>query len=732
MLTNFTKTVAIATILLGMLNINANAQAVSVRPYQQIYSENLKGGTTMLGNTILRAINADSTTNTTVMNQTSAGTQQHGVGYSDVSNDVSTMVYVDIDGNTGVGATTRNSSSADLILPAGTNVIKFARLYWGGRIKRSTTNYADTIRTIDIRKGNSGAYTHAVASAMNVDKIDMPNSTQSTNETVYQCYVDVTQFINTLGAGTYTVANIPVSQGRAGGGGGYYGGWSLVVAYENTSMPYNSIRAYDGFYQVSSSATQEVTLTGLNVPNNPLASEDASMGTIAWEGDASIFQTSTNPAGDYLQVNGFTVSNYANPGTNFWNGSISKNGAYVTTKNPNYSDQMGIDIDEVNVGTGFNIQPNDTTVKVKFGTERDQYFPSAFTFTIRMKDPLVTLDKTVTDGNGDGYVDGNEILTYVLSGENAGNGVAYNAVIVDTLPSNVTYIPNTLEVVNGAGVTSGIKTDANDNDEAMKGTAGDKTYVKFFVGAGATSSTGGQLPAAPNGAYSVKFQVRAAAIPGSITNTARITANSQGGDVFTDDGTAIINAAGGPTPVKMTTFKASLVNKNGYLQWTTESELNSNYFIVERSNDGVHFDARGKVAANGTTSFTHNYTYTDVINTNSPIVYYRLKIVDNDGQYGFSKIVAIKLNGSLNVNDMNVFPNPFISDIKVSVTSPADELATFRIISFDGKEMMNRKVSLQKGDNIVVLTDFGKITKGSYILEVSTSTDKFIKKIVKN
>ena len=46
--------------------------------------------------------------------------------------------------------------------------------------------------------------------------------------------------------------------------------------------------------------------------------------------------------------------------------------------------------------------------------------------------------------------------------------------------------------------------------------------------------------------------------------------------------------------------------------------------------------------------------------------------------------------------------------------------------------MMSRKVSLQAGTNIVVLTDFGRIAKGNYILEVTTSTDKFIKKIVKN
>ena len=253
---------------------------------------------------------------------------------------------------------------------------------------------------------------------------------------------------------------------------------------------------YDGYAQVfngGAASTLNVTLTGLNVPNNPLAANEAVMATMAWEGDASLAGSSANPQGDFIKVNNIAVSNSMNPVTNFWNGSITKNGANVTTKTPNYSNQMGIDIDEVNVGTGFNIQPNATSVTVTFGTEADQYFPSVFTFNIRMKDPLVTLDKTVTDANGNGFVDANEILTYVLSGENAGNGVAYNAVVVDTLPTNVTYIPNTLEVINCAGITAGIKTDASDNDEAFKGTANGKTYVKFFLGQGATGSAGGQL-----------------------------------------------------------------------------------------------------------------------------------------------------------------------------------------------------------------------------------------------
>jgi len=628
-----------------------------------------------------------------------------------------------------VGAATVNSSSADLILPAGTNTIKFARLYWGGRINKSAiTASPDTLRKIKIRKGTSGAYSSALAPATNVDLFSL-----STTETVYQSYVDITAFLQAGGAGTYTIADVPATPGSVSGGG-KYAGWAIAVAYENTALNYNSVRIYDGYSQVfdnGTPVTQTVVLNGLNVPNNALLASDAVMATMVWEGDGNLGASAGNPAGDYLKINTIAASNAVNPVTNFWNGTISKNGAFVSgTKNPDYYNQMGIDIDEINVGTGYNILPNATNVTIEFGTEADQYFLSVFTFAIRMKDPVLTMDKAVTDANNDAFVDANEILTYTLSGTNMGPGVAYNAMVIDSLPTNVTYVPNSLEVVSAPGCTPGIQTDAQDADYGMKGTNAGRDYIKFYIGDGSTGAAGGSLPVGSS--YLLKFKVQAEAIPGSITNTARITANSQAGDQFIDDGTAIISPSGGPVDVKLSSFTAKLVSNNGVLNWITEQEVNSSHFEIERSDDAVKFVTRGSVNGAGNSSSKTNYAYTDVLNTSSKIVYYRLKMVDMDGKYSFSKIIAIKLNGTFSNETFSVYPNPFITDIKVRMTSQEDVMATFRVISFDGKEVLSRKIPVQKGDNIIVVKDFGTLSRGNYILEVTTASDKFISKIIKN
>jgi len=727
MLTKFTQKVTIVTLTLVCATFTLVAQNL-IRPYTLIYSENLKGGCALFGNTSMHIID-NNQVNLTKMNETSnANNGVGGLGFTQYGNDNQNMQFIRID-NTTPGIF--NASSADLVLPAGTNTIKYARLYWGGRILNSAiTAVPDTLRRVKIRKGNSGNYFNVIAPANNTDIFNV-----STTERIYQSYVDVTNYINSNGAGTYTIANIPATPGSVSGGG-RYAGWCLVVAYENLALNYNSVRIYDGYSQIlttgSGPVSQTETLTGLNVPNNPLLADEAVFQTMAWEGDGNLGASASNPAGDFLKVNNVTVSNSSNPATNFWNGSITKNGAFVTTKNPSYSNQMGIDIDEVNVGTGFGILPNATSVQVQFGTEADQYFPSVFTFTIRMKEPLMSIDKTVTDANGNGFAEPNEELTYTLSGSNPGPGAAYNTVIVDSLPLNTTYVAGSLEIVTAAGVTIGLQTDAADADFAFKGVAPNgRHYVKFFIGNGATGTTGGILPAGVEGNFTLRLKVRAAAIPGTIINTARIIANSQVGDPFTDDGTAIIGEQGGPVPVKLFSFTAQKVNNNALLKWITEIEINSDHFMVQRSDDGINFTDRGKVNAQGNSNTRTSYSFTDALNSQSAIVYYRLKMVDKDGTYAYSKIVAIKLNGSMSEEGFSVYPNPFISDIKVMVNVSTDANARIRLIAFDGKEMLNRMVDVQKGENIVVLRDFGAIATGNYILEITTPDGKFVKKMMK-
>ncbi|MEP6948464.1 MAG: T9SS type A sorting domain-containing protein [Ginsengibacter sp.] len=692
----------------------SNAQ---VRAYNLVYSDNVKGGTAMFGNTLLHILKADGSVDTAKMNDNRA------TGNSTFGNDNVNMQYADIDGATGNGSVTRNSSSSDLNLPAGTNTIKLARLYWGGRIKTSEFDLkADANKKVKIRKGTSSVYSDVTA--LGIDSL-----TIVTGYTQYQAYADITALVMNNGAGTYEVGNAPLSAGTVSDGGNN-GGWCIVVVYENSAVSYNSVRLYDGFEQVyngGSAQSSTVTLTGLNVPSGALASGDAKMGVLAWEGDANISK-------DYLKINSNLFSNATNPADNPWNGTITDNGVHVTSKNPNYTNQMGVDIDQFNVGTGYGILPNSSSVTLEFGTEQDRYFPGLFTFMIKMKDPTVTLDKTVSDANNDHLAEANEVLTYTLKGQNSGAGNANSVVITDTLPSTVTYVPNSLNVISSPGFASGIKTDASADDIAEYIVNGSVKTVRFRIGTGATGSIGGTL--ASNETYEVEFKVTVNN-PGtgfhvpSIMNIARIKARSDANIDFVDDGTAIINPDNGPLPVTMVSFTASLYQDNKVkLDWSTSMEINCSKYKIERSNDGNMFSEVATVSGSGTTSLFHSYSVMDdVSSANGSIVYYRIKQLDIDGKGSYSKVLPVKLK---NINrQITISPNPFTSYLNITMEWNSSELITAKVINVQGREVVSKNIQMSKGLNYVSMDELSKLPAGNYFIQFISGTERFTQKITK-
>lgn len=706
-------TAAINFFLLFIISYTAQSQT---RNYGLVYSDNIKGGTTLFGNTLLQIVD-NGTVNTVKMNDNSIN------GNSTYGNDLENMQYVDIDGNSGNGSVTRNSSSSDLVLPAGTNAIKLARLYWGGRVANSDFDLTqDVNRKVKIRKGTTNAYSDVVA-------LGVDNTVITSGYTEYQAYADITSLVQSSGAGTYEVGNVPLSTGSISGGGNN-GGWCIVVVYENSSLSYNSVRLYDGFQEVyngGNPTVSTVTLSGLNVPSGTLSASDATMGVVAWEGDANL-------NGDFLTINGNTFSNATNQANNPWNGTITNNGVHVTTKNPNFTNQMGIDIDMFNVGTGYGILPNATNVTLQFGTEADKYYPGVFAFSIKMKDPTITLDKTVTDANNNHLAESGEVLTYTLQGSNNGPGDANNIVVTDTLPNTVTYKPGSLQVISSPGITSGIKTDVAGDDIAEYKMNGSVKSVIFRLGTGATSTQGGTLKA--NETYQVQFQVTVnnpgtgIRVP-SIMNIARVTSQSDAGIKFVDDGTAIINPEAGPLPVTLEKFTGSMIASNqARLDWSTSMEINCSSFVVQRSFDGNLFSDAETVPGNGTTNLFHSYSATDTIYTfPGSVVYYRLKQIDIDGKANLSNVIALKL--STNDQLIKVSPNPFTDYLNINLEWGQSEAATAKIFSADGREVYSKLIQMNTGFNYLKLTNLSKLPAGTYILQLISPNQKMIQKISK-
>src|SRR5262249_43132376 len=145
----------------------------------------------------------------------------------------------------------------------------------------------------------------------------------SSSDGRYQAFVDVTSLVAAAGSGDYWVGDVQEATGQD-----RYGGWSIVVAYRDTTQPARSLTVFDGLQSVvQGSPGVTIPLSGFRTP--PSGPVRTTLGVLAYEGDRGL-------TGDSLNLNSTTLSDAANPPNNFFNSSISTNGVNVTTKNPNY------------------------------------------------------------------------------------------------------------------------------------------------------------------------------------------------------------------------------------------------------------------------------------------------------------------------------------------------------------------------------------------------------------
>lgn len=139
-----------------------------------------------------------------------------------------------------------------------------------------------------------------------------------------------------------------------------------------------------------------------------------------------------------------------------------------------------------------------------------------------------------------------------------------------------------------------------------------------------------------------------------------------------------------PLPVKLVSFTA---RKSGAAQaeltWKTAEERNAAYFTIERSSNGVHFEAAGKVDARNTSSA---YVFTDDKKADERVVYYRLLIVDKDGSKSVSKVVKVVFDNS-KTTEITLAPNPVNASLNIQLGALVDELVTVSIYGVQGEKV---------------------------------------------
>lgn len=130
-------------------------------------------------------------------------------------------------------------------------------------------------------------------------------------------------------------------------------------------------------------------------------------------------------------------------------------------------------------------------------------------------------------------------------------------------------------------------------------------------------------------------------------------------------------------PIELVFFSGTNKERNNFLYWSTTTETNNDYFTIERSADGVHWEYIGSVDGANTSYSIHNYSFIDY-SPYLPITYYRLKQTDFDGQTKLSNIISIKCCNE-NSNYF-IYPNPITDAINISINQISNEEITVEII----------------------------------------------------
>lgn len=195
---------------------------------------------------------------------------------------------------------------------------------------------------------------------------------------------------------------------------------------------------------------------------------------------------------------------------------------------------------------------------------------------------------------------------------------------------------------------------------------------------------------------------------------------------FTGFGKFFLIDAAVPLPVTLLSFDGRLNNNSILLNWSTSSELNSNYFNLEKSSDGTNFYSIGTVNAAGTSTIQRNYNFTD--RQVNEFNYYRLKMVDIDGHFIYSKTVLIK-NPDAKQN-VWVVNNPFRTFIQVRFAKTPQQKVQFDLVNMAGVTVYRKETGSSNEIRLDLSTVY--LPAGMYMLRTRVDGRLFTHKLAKD
>lgn len=192
-----------------------------------------------------------------------------------------------------------------------------------------------------------------------------------------------------------------------------------------------------------------------------------------------------------------------------------------------------------------------------------------------------------------------------------------------------------------------------------------------------------------------------------------------GGSLCSGSNATVATSPFSPLPVELVSFELENTKNQSKLVWTTASEINNEYFLIEKSDDGYHWQAIDKVPGSGNSSQLITYEYSIPNLHLDRDAYWRLKQVDYDGKFDYSHTVFSK-GKEFTTDELKLYPNPAQNSLKIGLAALETENYNVNIYDNTGKKVF---VGNKASENM----DISMLQAGMYIIEIHNGSKSFVK-----
>ncbi len=177
----------------------------------------------------------------------------------------------------------------------------------------------------------------------------------------------------------------------------------------------------------------------------------------------------------------------------------------------------------------------------------------------------------------------------------------------------------------------------------------------------------------------------------------------------------------GPLPVELVSFSARISDTEIILNWLTATEVNNYGFEVQRSVKADNWEVLGFVEGHGNSNSPKEYNFIDSEINSAGTYSYRLKQIDNDGTYEFSKAIEVNFGSPIKFELSQNYPNPFNPSTTISFNLPKSGVVTLTVYNLMGEEIQILVEGYREAGIYTVNFNAEGLASGMYLYRLSTN-----------